>query len=124
MISIYIGPNGFGKTKRLEHINKVINDPENSIFLQSEILLSDEIKDTKDDTKTMEYILNEVIANDIIKQRKKRFESSVDQEVKKNISYMNSIIDLIMEYNGQVRTKDFISVSSKKVYKGLVKINN
>lgn len=124
MIKIYIGPNGYGKTTKLEEIYENTCGKENSIFLQSEILLSDEIKDSKDETKTMEYILNELIETNIIKKRKERLEKSIDEEVQRNVDYMNNIIDSIIKYNGQIRTKDFISKSNKKIYKGLVKINN
>lgn len=65
MIEIYVGPNGYGKTTAL--VNKMkelinLGIPENEIiFLESEMLLMDEVKDTKDESKTMEFILQELL---------------------------------------------------------------
>lgn len=65
MIYAVIGPNGFGKTTYLQKKEADLiaaGISENDIlFLESEILLSDEVKDTKDDTKTMEYIIQNLL---------------------------------------------------------------
>jgi predicted ATP-binding protein involved in virulence len=65
MIRVFIGPNGYGKTTKLENIKQNLITSgihENEIlFLESEILLLEEIKDTKDNSKTMEFILAELL---------------------------------------------------------------
>ena len=61
-LTILIGPNGYGKTTRLEEIKKGLATNGKSVFsIPSEILLLDEIKDTKDTSQTMEYLLTELI---------------------------------------------------------------
>ncbi len=129
MIKIFIGPNGFGKTTKLQNIKEdlisVQGIPESEIlFLESEILLSDEMKDTKDETKTMEYILSELLETPTIQANKQTLEQSIDTEINNNISLLNGIVDDILNYNGQVRKGDFIGVTKEKQYKKLVKINN
>ena len=129
MIKVLIGPNGFGKTTRLRNIKKELienqNITENEIlFLESEILLSDEMKDTKDETKTMEYILSELLETESIIQNKKILEESIDLEINKNIQLFNGIVDNVLSYNEQQRKDDFIAVTKEKQYKKIVKINN
>jgi ABC-type multidrug transport system ATPase subunit len=128
MIYAVIGPNGFGKTTYLQKKEADLiaaGISENDIlFLESEILLSDEVKDTKDDTKTMEYIIQNLLNTPAITAAKNVYEVEVDKAVNANIPNMNNIMDRILSYNGNTRTTDFISPTKNKEYKKLVKINN
>lgn len=130
MLEVYIGPNGYGKTKRLESIKQnLINSGVNSdeiLFLESELLLMDEVKDTKDSTKTMEYILTELLSTQAIETARQCFESAIDSEITNNIPRMNNILDSILSLNGQTRNqnKNFIDVKPTKEYKKLVTINS
>lgn len=130
MLEVYIGPNGYGKTKRLESIKQnLITNGVNSneiLFLESELLLMDEVKDTKDSTKTMEYILTELLSTQAIEIARQGFESAIDSEITNNIPRMNTILDDILRLNGQTRNqnKNFIDVRPTKEYKKLVTINS
>ena len=130
MLEVYIGPNGYGKTKRLESIKQnLITSGVNSneiLFLESELLLMDEVKDTKDSTKTMEYILTELLSTQAIETARQCFESSIDSEIMNNIPRMNTILDNVLMLNGQTRNqnKNFIDVRPTKEYKKLVTINS
>ena len=92
MLEVYIGPNGYGKTKRLESIKQnLITSGVNSneiLFLESELLLMDEVKDTKDSTKTMEYILTELLSTQAIETARQCFESSIDSLVKFSMYFL------------------------------------
>ena len=127
MIKVFIGPNGYGKTTKLEGIKQnLINSGVNSneiLFLESEILLLEEIKDTKDNTKTMEYILTELLETVPVITTRTNYEQAIDTEITSNITNVNTIIDDILSLNGMARSGDFISVSTTKTYKNLVKIN-
>lgn len=130
MLEVYIGPNGYGKTKRLESIKQnLITSGVNSneiLFLESELLLMDEVKDTKDSTKTMEYILTELLSTQAIETARQCFESAIDSEIINNIPRMNTILDGILSLNGQTRNqnRNFIDVKPTKEYKKLVTINS
>ncbi|MDY0143440.1 MAG: AAA family ATPase [Bacteroidales bacterium] len=138
-LTIYIGPNGFGKTTKLKSIRKSLVDsgtPESSIlFLESEILLLDEMKDTKDESKTMEYILSELLNTPAIEAAKTAYENAVDAEVNSKTGFVNTIVDDILLLNGSTRSisigrsgnttlKNFIESRQDKEYKKLVKINS
>jgi len=127
MIKVYIGPNGYGKTTKLESIKQnLISSGVNGneiLFLESEILLLEEVKDTKDNTKTMEYILTELLETVPVITSRTNYEQAIDTEITSNIANVNTIIDDILSLNGMTRTGDFISVSTTKTYKNLVKIN-
>lgn len=138
-LTVYIGPNGFGKTTKLKSIRKELIEsgtPESSIlFLDSEILLLDEMKDTKDESKTMEYILSELLNTPAIEIAKTAYENAVDAEVVSKTGIVNRIVDDILILNGSSRSistgrsgtitiKDFIEPRLDKEHKKLVKINS
>ena len=127
MIKVFIGPNGFGKTTKLENIKSSliasgISESE-ILFLESEIMLLDEVKDTKDNSKTMEYILAELLETIPVVTTRTSYEQAVDTEILANISNVNTIIDGILLMNSMARSGDFISISATKAHKNLVKIN-
>ena len=129
MINVFIGPNGCGKTtKLLEEKNNLIASgvlEKDIIFLESEILLLDEVKDTKDESKTLEFILQELFMNspDYV-NAKTAFENQVNVEISNNCGMMNSILDDVLQLNGSTRTPgiDFIATNPKIAFKNLVKI--
>lgn len=127
MIKIYIGPNGYGKTTQLRNEEKQLISSgiiaDEILFLESELLLSDEIKDTKDSTKTMEYITAELLSTPAVRAAKIAYEAAVDNEINSNISNVNKIMDDILLLNGSSRTKDVISTTAEKEYKKFVSIN-
>jgi predicted ATPase len=127
MIKVFIGPNGYGKTTKLENIksNLIATGISESeiLFLESEILLLDEVKDTKDNSKTMEYILDELLETTPVVTTRANYEQAVDTEITANIASVNTIIDGILLMNGMARSGDFISLSAAKTHKNLVKIN-
>ena len=130
MITIYLGPNGYGKTRKLENEKKSLIssgvDEKDILFLESEILLMDEVKDTKDESKTMEFILQELLMNssDYI-NAKMSFEKQIDIEILSHQSLMNDILNEILEINGNSISPDFnfIDKNNKISFKNLVKIN-
>lgn len=127
MIKIFIGPNGYGKTTKLQNIKEQIESlgHTDTILLESEILLLDEVKDTVDSSKTMEFIIDNLFNSSAsLQAAKQEYEDEVDAVVSSNINYMNSIIDDILSHNQQLRTGDFIAKTTKKEYKKLVKINS
>ncbi|WP_277071426.1 ATP-dependent nuclease [Slackia exigua] len=124
-LTILIGPNGYGKTTRLEEIKKGLATNGKSVFsIPSEILLLDEIKDTKDTSQTMEYLLTELIQTPKYEILLDDFFSEVDKTIAHNVSAMNDILDEILSMNGSSRTGDFISSNpNKRAVKSLVAIN-
>lgn len=127
-LTIFIGPNGYGKTKKLETEKEKIenNNPNETIFLPSEILLEDELKDSEN-SKSMEYFLEEIFFNPPTVNELK---TQIQQEVNNNISILkdeiNNIVDDILKLNESTRQneKDFITPSSKGIeYKKLLAID-
>jgi predicted ATPase len=128
MLTVYIGPNGYGKTTQLHHdmdsliATGILKD--RILFLESEIKLLDEVKDTIDDSKTMEYILFDILSTPTINGHKANYEHEIDNEITSHIGQLNNIADVVLRINGSTRAGDFISVSTSKEYKKLVKINS
>jgi Fe-S cluster assembly ATPase SufC len=118
-LTIYIGPNGSGKTYEL---NKM-KGKENSFMVPSEIIFLEETKDTKDSTIVMEQLIGELIMPNIIDE-KKRFEEKVDDVIKENKKVYNDKLSEILNINGTKLKKDFINCTAKKEYKKIVSIDN
>lgn len=60
MLKIFIGPNGYGKTYKLERIKSLLdedNDRKDVIMLGSELVFADEMKDTVNNSFLMDYTL-------------------------------------------------------------------
>mgnify|MGYP000950784489 CR=1 FL=1 len=128
MIKILIGPNGFGKTTALRDKKKELIDngeveEKDILFLESEILVLDEMKDTTDKTFAMEYIISELLENDDIIEKKQEFSNLVDGVINSNKIRFNDMLDEVISFNGQTRVGDVISTSNVKEYKKIVKIN-
>lgn len=127
MIKILIGPNGFGKTtalnaKKDELIANGI-DEKSILFLPSELLMLDEMKDTTDKTFAMEYIISEILENKEIKDKKSELSDAIDKAVNNSIKSFNAMLDEVIIFNGKTRDRDVIKCSNPKEYKKLVKIN-
>lgn len=127
MLKIFIGPNGCGKTYSLdEEIKKLIKEEENRkdiIKLNSEIVYADEMKDTVSNSFLMEYIITELLMTDEISEAQKKYESLVDDNIKKNKSFYNDSMKEVLALNNQKITKDVITNTPTKEYKKVVKIN-
>lgn len=127
-LTIYIGPNGYGKTTKLENEKQKIDaaNPNNTIFLPSEILLEDELKDLEN-SKSMECFLEEIF---LTPQNISTLKTQIQQGVNTNIlgirNEINNIIDNILRLNDSVREdgKDFITQSAKGIeYKKVLSID-
>lgn len=130
-IEIYIGPNGFGKTKKLESIRDDLiatggatND--SILFLDSEVALSGEMKDTVDTSKTMEFILFELLQTPRYMELRKELEEEIDRLVTGGQVKMDTLVDEILSMNGSARKDHFIKPTKpeKKVIKGQVSIDS
>lgn len=127
MLKILIGPNGFGKTtellrKKEELITNGIEERK-ILYLPSEILMLDEMKDTTDKTFAMDYIISELLETEEIIQKKKELSNSIDFVVTNSIDLFNNMLDEVISMNGQTRNGNVINCSNPKEYKKLVKIN-
>ena len=127
-LTVLIGPNGYGKTTYLnEYKSKLINSgvPETDIlFLESEIKLLDEVKDTVDTSQTMEYLLSELIETSEYLAKRDEMYLEADKAIAKSVGALNGIVDEVLGVNGSTRSKDFITPNPKKrAVKGLVAIN-
>lgn len=127
MLKILIGPNGFGKTtalntKKDDLINSGISE-KIILFLPSEILMLEEMKDTTDKTFAMEYIISEILENRDIESKKNELSNAIDTAVNNSVSLFNTMLDEVISLNGQTRNGDVIKCSNPKEYKKLVKIN-
>ena len=127
-LTIYIGPNGYGKTTKLETEKARIEKTElnNTIFLPSEILLEDELKDLEN-SKSMECFLEEIF---LTPENINALKTQIQREVNTNIlnikNEINRIIDNVLILNDSTReeNKDFISPSTKGIeYKKVLSID-
>lgn len=122
MLRIYIGPNGYGKTyKLMEEIKDL--EKKDYIFLSSELVFADEMKDTVNNSFVMDYIIQELLSNDEVETAKNAFETLVDKSIEENQQLYNDIMDEVLALNRQRRKKDVIVPTSTKEYKKTVKIN-
>ena len=126
-IKVLIGPNGFGKTTYLEHLKKDLIsrgvDEHNILYLQSEIKLLDEVKDTVDTSQTMEYLLTELIETDEYLKKREEMYDAANRAINDCVDDLNAIVDGVLGLNGSTRSKSFISLSPKRNVKNLVSID-
>jgi predicted ATPase len=119
-LTIFIGPNGSGKTHELIELKK---KEKNSFMVPSEIIFQEETKDTKDSTLVMEQLIGELIMPNVDSERK-NLENRIDQVIMDNQAIYNDKLKNILNINGTEFEKDFISITAKKEYKKIVSINN
>ena len=126
MLQVFIGPNGFGKTTKLERIKKELDEKKknNTIMLGSELIFDDEVKDTVNTSMFMEYIITEILSSEETQEAKKELERAVDKSIDNNKELLNNKIEYALSFNKKNKTKDILELRSDKEYKKLVKINN
>jgi predicted ATP-binding protein involved in virulence len=109
-LTIFIGPNGSGKTHELIELKK---KEKNSFMVPSEIIFQEETKDTKDSTLVMEQLIGELIMPNVDSERK-NLENRIDQVIMDNQAIYNDKLKNILNINGTEFEKDFISITAKK----------
>ena len=128
MLRIYIGPNGYGKTyainSKIEELKKEDKNRKDIIMLNSEIVFSDEMKDSVNNSFVMEYLIEELLENDDINTAKNNYEKLIDKNVEENKKMYNDIMNEVLSLNNQQRKKDVIDTTSSKEHKKLIKINS
>lgn len=128
MIKLFIGPNGYGKTTALNNKRKELIDSgvdSNKImFLPSEILVLDEIKDTTNTSFAMEYIISELLETTNIIDKRSEYSDAIDEVVVSFKDDFNDMLDEVIQLNGQTRDRDVISISNQKEYRKLLKIDS
>ena len=76
------------------------------------------MKDTRDESKTMEFIINEVLSTPALEIARQQYEEAVDNEINANVDRINKIIDDILSINNQDRNiKKGKSSESLKFYR-------
>lgn len=122
MLTIYIGPNGMGKTHMLNC--KYEEQKDNSIFFPTETILKEETKDTVDSSMTMQIILDSLFQEHIDKY-KKDIDNELNEIVTANKDIYNNLIKETLNINGTEQKSDFLKVSKKGVeFKKIISINN
>ncbi|CAM2753749.1 ATP-dependent nuclease [Erysipelothrix tonsillarum] len=130
-IEVYIGPNGFGKTTKLNTlIDDLINNgiSEREIFyMPAEIYLDDEIKETDTSTtrsKTMEFLLTDILDTDKINAEFEKTKKMYEQEIEKNSNRVNGAFDEVAKLNGNEITSDIIEINKKISVTKPIQINS
>ena len=95
-LTIYIGPNGYGKTKKLNA--KYESMKSSSIFLKSEILLTNELKPLNNSTST-EYFLDELFNNNNLNNAKIQLLEEGRKSVDSKKEKIKKIVDNILKLN-------------------------
>lgn len=121
-LTIYIGPNGYGKTKKL---NAEYDSKKNSsIFLKSEILLTNELKSLNNSTST-DYFLDELFNNDNLNIAKNQLleegKKSVDTKKEKIKKIVDNILKLnesttelnLIKFENTLSLKDMFTIDTK-----------
>ena len=127
MLKIFIGPNGYGKTYKLEQKRKELmsenKDRKDVIMLGSELVFADEVKDTVNNSFLMDYLITELLFNDELLSIQEKFESKLDSIISNNVEMYNDAMDETLKLNSHARTIDVIAPQKTREYKKLVKIN-
>lgn len=128
MLTIYIGPNGFGKTTQLEKdYEELIKNGilKNKIIkLNAEIIFSDEMKDSVNKSFMLDYIVSELLETDEIVKARNNYEKLVDNQILENKSLYNESIEEVLLMNNMKREKEVLSINQSKEFKKLVSINS
>lgn len=128
MLKIYIGPNGYGKTYAMkseyEELKLQNKNRKDILFLNSEIVFADEMKDTVTNSFVMEYLIEELLDNDDVSNARDSYEKAIDKSIETNKEMYNIIMDEVLQLNDMQREKDVLATTQTKEYKKIVKINS
>lgn len=118
-----IGPNGYGKTTYLDDTSKKLaNAGESILMVPSEIKFLDEVKDAVDASRTMEFLLSEILETPAFVKKREALYAEADKAIASRLPEMNQIPEEVLSLNGSKRTKDFIAPNPKRTTKALVSI--
>lgn len=109
-LTIYIGPNGYGKTKKLNA--KYESMKSSSIFLKSEILLTNELKPLNNSTST-EYFLDELFNNNNLNNAKIQLLEEGRKSVDSKKEKIKKIVDNILKLNESATKSNLIEFENK-----------
>lgn len=119
-LTIYIGPNGYGKTKKLNA--KYESMKSSSIFLKSEILLTNELKPLNNSTST-EYFLDELFNNNNLNNAKIQLLEEGRRSVDSKKEKIKKIVDNILKLNESATKSNLIEFENKLSLKEMFTID-
>ena len=119
-LTIYIGPNGYGKTKKLNA--KYESMKSSSIFLKSEILLTNELKLLNNSTST-EYFLDELFNNNNLNNAKIQLLEEGRKSVDSKKEKIKKIVDNILKLNESATKSNLIEFENKLSLKEMFTID-
>lgn len=119
-LTIYIGPNGYGKTKKLNA--KYESMKSSSIFLKSEILLTNEFKLSNNSTST-EYFLDELFNNNNLNNAKIQLLEEGRKSVDSKKEKIKKIVDNILKLNESATKSNLIEFENKLSLKDMFTID-
>ena len=119
-LTIYIGPNGYGKTKKLNA--KYESMKSSSIFLKSEILLTNELKPLNNSTST-EYFLDELFNNNNLNNAKIQLLEEGRRTVDSKKEKIKKIVDNILKLNESATKSNLIEFENKLSLKEMFTID-
>lgn len=123
-LEIVIGPNGFGKTYYLNEIKKTLDKKKITYFdLNSEIKTEDELKDTKDSTKSMEFIINEILISTDYGDAKDNLVIQIQKCIDGKKVELNNIFDDVLNFNENTRKQDFVEANKTLTIKKPINVN-
>lgn len=119
-LTIYIGPNGYGKTTKLNAIYKSMKS--SSFFLESEILLTNELKPLNNSTST-DYFLDELFNNDNLNIAKNQLLEEGKKSVDTKKEKIKKIVDNILKLNESTTELNLIKFENKLSLKDMFTID-
>ena len=126
-IEVVIGPNGYGKSTYLEQKRDGLLsngiDASDIRYMPSEIKLMDEVKDSLDNSQTMEFLMSEMLETPDYLRLRDELYHELDAAISNNVEKLNLILDEVLSLNGSTRSGDFISSNPKRAIKYPVAIN-
>ena len=126
-IEVVIGPNGYGKSTYLEQKRDGLLsngiDASDILYMPSEIKLMDEVKDSLDNSQTMEFLMSEMLETPDYLRLRDELYHELDAAISNNVEKLNLILDEVLSLNGSTRSGDFISSNPKRAIKYPVAIN-
>lgn len=88
------------------------------------MILNDEIKDTTEKSKTMEFLLSEILISDDIRINKEKLENSIQELIDSKKDIFNSFIEESISLNENItRSKNFVESKKLDSLQKFLKIN-